>query len=69
MSGHDMNDMEAILKATENTGINVYTHGEMLPAHSYPGLKKYKVCNNVLSSSVACRQDSRTELDKDMFLG
>ena len=48
MSGHDMNDMEAILKATENTGINVYTHGEMLPAHSYPGLKKYKVATNVL---------------------
>lgn len=42
VSGHDMNDMEAILKATENTGINVYTHGEMLPAHSYPELKKYK---------------------------
>ena len=53
MSGHDMNDMEAILKATENTGINVYTHGEMLPAHSYPGLKKYKVCTNILSSGVA----------------
>jgi hydroxylamine reductase len=41
ISGHDMVDLEALLKQTEGTGINVYTHGEMLPAHSYPGLKKY----------------------------
>ncbi len=33
---------EAILKLTEGQGVNVYTHGEMLPAHGYPGLKKYK---------------------------
>jgi len=46
-----MNDMEAILKATENTGINVYTHGEMLPAHSYPELKKYKVSVCTCSST------------------
>ena len=38
-----MNDLEAILQATEGTGVNVYTHGEMLPGHSYPGLKKYSV--------------------------
>ena len=38
-----MNDLEAILEATEGTGVNVYTHGEMLPAHGYPGLKKFKV--------------------------
>lgn len=42
VSGHDLFDLEQILKQTENTGINVYTHGEMLPAHGYPGLKKYK---------------------------
>lgn len=42
VSGHDMLDLEQILKATEGTGINVYTHGEMLPAHSYPKLKAYK---------------------------
>lgn len=41
VSGHDLNDLEALLKQTEGTGVNVYTHGEMLPAHSYPGLKKY----------------------------
>jgi len=42
VSGHDMVDLEALLQQTEGTGVNVYTHGEMLPAHSYPGLKKYK---------------------------
>eukprot|EP00798_Chlamydomonas_sp_ICE-L_P017973 gene17973-24378_t len=41
VTGHDMHDMELVLKQTEGKGINVYTHGEMLPAHSYPGLKKY----------------------------
>lgn len=42
ISGHDLPDLEALLQQTEGTGINVYTHGEMLPAHGYPGLKKYK---------------------------
>jgi hydroxylamine reductase len=41
VSGHDLKDMEAILKQSEGKGINVYTHGEMLPTHAYPGLKKY----------------------------
>ena len=41
VSGHDLKDLEEVLKQTEGTGINVYTHGEMLPAHGYPGLKKY----------------------------
>ena len=41
ISGHDLADLEALLKQTEGTGINVFTHGEMLPAHSYPELKKY----------------------------
>ena len=41
VTGHDLKMMEEILKQTEGTGINVYTHGEMLPAHGYPGLKKY----------------------------
>lgn len=41
VSGHDMVDLEAILKQTEGKGINVYTHGEMLPATAYPELKKY----------------------------
>ncbi len=42
VSGHDLLDLEALLKQTEGKDINIYTHGEMLPAHAYPGLKKYK---------------------------
>ena len=41
VSGHDLKDLEAILKQTEDKGINIYTHGEMLPTHAYPELKKY----------------------------
>lgn len=41
ISGHDLLDLEALLRQTEGTGVNVYTHGEMLPAHGYPGLRKY----------------------------
>jgi hydroxylamine reductase len=41
ISGHDLKDLEALLEQTKGLGINVYTHGEMLPAHGYPGLKKY----------------------------
>jgi hydroxylamine reductase len=42
VTGHDLLDLEELLKQTEGKGINIYTHGEMLPAHGYPGLKKYK---------------------------
>jgi hydroxylamine reductase len=41
VSGHDLRDLHAILEATKDTGINVYTHGEMLPAHGYPKLHAY----------------------------
>jgi hydroxylamine reductase len=41
VSGHDLKDLEEILKQTEGKGIYVYTHGEMLPTHGYPELKKY----------------------------
>jgi len=41
VSGHDLLDLEELLKQTEGTGINVYTHGEMLPANAYPEFKKY----------------------------
>ncbi len=41
VSGHDLKDLEELLKQTQGKGIYVYTHGEMLPAHGYPGLKKY----------------------------
>ncbi|MBP8692138.1 MAG: hydroxylamine reductase [Sedimentibacter sp.] len=42
VSGHDLGDLEQLLKQTEGTGVDVYTHSEMLPAHYYPHLKKYK---------------------------
>lgn len=42
VSGHSIGDLEAVLKATEGKGINVYTHGELLPAHGYPSIRKYK---------------------------
>lgn len=41
ISGHDLRDMEMLLKQTEGTGVDVYTHSEMLPAHYYPAFKKY----------------------------
>ena len=41
VSGHDLKDVELLLKQTEGTGVDVYTHSEMLPAHYYPHLKKY----------------------------
>ncbi len=41
VSGHDLKDLEELLKQTNGMGINIYTHGEMLPAHGYPELKKY----------------------------
>lgn len=41
VSGHDLKDLEMLLQQTEGKGINIYTHGEMLPAHAYPELKKY----------------------------
>ncbi len=41
VSGHDLHDLEELLKQTEGKGVSVYTHGEMLPAHGYPGLRKY----------------------------
>lgn len=42
ISGHDLKDLQILLEQTENKGINIYTHGEMLPAHGYPKLKAYK---------------------------
>lgn len=42
ISGHDLKDMEELLRQTEGTGVDVYTHGEMLPANYYPAFKKYE---------------------------
>ena len=41
ISGHDLHDLKQLLEQTDDKGINIYTHGEMLPAHGYPELKKY----------------------------
>ena len=42
ISGHDLHDLEMLLEQTQGTGVDVYTHGEMLPAHYYPAFKKYE---------------------------
>ena len=42
VSGHDLKDLEQLLRQSEGSGVNIYTHGEMLPCHGYPGLKKHK---------------------------
>jgi hydroxylamine reductase len=61
VSGHDLKDLEELLKQTEGKGINVYTHGEMLPAHGYPGLKKYK---HLVGNYGGAWQDQRDEFDE-----
>jgi len=58
VSGHDMADLAALLEQTKDTGINVYTHGEMLPAHSYPELKKY---DHLAGNYGGAWQDQQTE--------
>ncbi|MCX5648823.1 MAG: hydroxylamine reductase [Planctomycetota bacterium] len=60
VSGHDLKDLEELLKQTQGTGINVYTHGEMLPAHAYPGLKKYP---HLAGNYGGAWQDQRDEFD------
>jgi hydroxylamine reductase len=60
ISGHDLKDLEALLKQTEGKGINVYTHGEMLPAHGYPGLKKYA---HLAGNYGGAWQDQQKEFD------
>jgi hydroxylamine reductase len=60
VSGHDLKDLEELLKQTEGKGINVYTHGEMLPALAYPGLKKYR---HLAGNYGGAWQDQRREFD------
>ena len=43
VSGHDLHDLKLLLEQTNDTGINIYTHSEMLPAHGYPELKKKEI--------------------------
>jgi hydroxylamine reductase len=61
VSGHDLKDLEELLKQTEGKGINVYTHGEMLPCLAYPGLKKYK---HLVGNYGGAWQNQRTEFDQ-----
>jgi hydroxylamine reductase len=60
VSGHDLKDLEALLRQTERQGVNVYTHGEMLPAHGYPGLKKYP---HLVGNYGGAWQDQREEFE------
>jgi hydroxylamine reductase len=60
VSGHDLKDLEELLKQTQGKGINVYTHGEMLPCNAYPGLKKYK---HLVGNYGGAWQDQRNEFD------
>jgi hydroxylamine reductase len=60
VSGHDLKDLEQLLKQTEGKGINVYTHGEMLPANAYPGLKRY---SHLVGNYGGAWQDQRKEFD------
>ncbi|MGD9110690.1 MAG: hydroxylamine reductase [Phycisphaerales bacterium] len=61
VSGHDLKDLEELLKQTEGKNINVYTHGEMLPCNAYPGLKKYK---HLVGNYGGAWQDQRQEFDQ-----
>ncbi len=61
VSGHDLKDLEELLKQTAGKGINVYTHGEMLPCLAYPGLKKYK---HLVGNYGGAWQDQRKEFDE-----
>jgi len=60
ISGHDLKDLEELLKQTEGKGINIYTHGEMLPAHGYPELKKY---SHLVGNYGGAWQDQRKEFE------
>lgn len=60
VSGHDLKDLEMLLKQTEGTGVNIYTHGEMLPAHGYPELKKYP---HLVGNYGSAWQNQQTEFD------
>jgi len=60
VSGHDLKDLKELLEQTEGKGINIYTHGEMLPCHAYPELKKYK---HLVGNYGGAWQDQQKEFD------
>lgn len=60
VTGHDLKDLKMLLEQTEGTGVNVYTHGEMLPAHGYPELRKYSQLKGHFGTAW---NNQRTEFD------
>ncbi len=60
VSGHDLKDLEMLLEQTKDKGINVYTHGEMLPAHGYPNLNKY---SHLVGNFGGAWQDQQKDFD------
>lgn len=60
VSGHDLRDLEMLLEQTEGKGINIYTHGEMIPSHGYPELKKYE---HLVGNYGGAWQDQQKEFD------
>jgi hydroxylamine reductase len=60
VSGHDLKDLDMLLKQTEGKGINIYTHGEMIPCHGYPELKKY---SHLVGNFGGAWQDQQKEFD------
>ncbi len=60
VSGHDLKDLDMLLKQTEGKGINIYTHGEMIPCHGYPELNKYK---HLAGNFGGAWQDQQKEFD------
>ncbi|MGO1043764.1 hydroxylamine reductase [Clostridioides difficile] len=60
VSGHDLKDLEMLLKQTEGKGINIYTHGEMIPCHGYPELNKY---THLVGNFGGAWQDQQKEFD------
>ncbi len=61
VTGHDLRDLQKLLEQTEGKGVNVYTHGEMLPAHAYPSLKKY---SHLKGNFGTAWQNQKKEFDK-----
>ena len=61
VSGHDLKDLEELLRQTQGKGINIYTHGEMLPCNAYPGLKKYK---HLVGNYGGAWQEQQNEFDR-----
>ncbi|SHO44431.1 hydroxylamine reductase [Anaerocolumna xylanovorans] len=61
VSGHDLHDLEMLLEQTKGKGINIYTHGEMLPSHGYPELKKHK---HLVGNFGSAWQNQQKEFDE-----